>query len=199
MKNYFRSTTLMATACALLLFSACESESIAPDASLNAQDGQNAHRSKSFNLNKTYTADISALNNSGVSGTATLTLEGDMLTVHLMASGLEPNKLHIQHIHGFTDNNKNAICPPMSADTDGDGIVSLTEGLPFYGPILLSLDPSQKAPDGTINYTQTFAVTADMLPLQNNVIVLHGLTVNGTYEVTLPVACGAIKPSNQGR
>ena len=199
MKNYFRSTTLFATACALLLFSACESENVSPDAALNIKDQQNAHRSKSYNLNKTYTADIMALNGSGVMGTATLTLEGDKLTVQLMASGLEAGKLHPQHIHGFMDKNKNAVCPPMSADTDGDGLVELGEGLPFYGPVLLSLEPFPTAPDGTINYTRTFDVTAAMLPLQNNVIVLHGMTVNGEYVATLPVACGAIKPSNNGK
>lgn len=199
MKNFLRSATSAVAICSLFAFSACESEEIAPEASLNAQASQDAHRNKSFNLNKTYTADIMALNGSGVMGTATLTLEGDMLTVHIMASGLEPNKLHPQHIHGFMENNKNAVCPPPSADTDGDGLVELGEGLPFYGPVLLPLEPFPTAPNGTINYTQTFEVNAAMLPLQNNVIVLHGMTVNGQYVATLPVACGAIKPSNNGK
>ncbi|GAB3196811.1 hypothetical protein ABID22_003482 [Pontibacter aydingkolensis] len=199
MKNFLRSATSVVAACSLLVFTACESENISPDASLNAQGSQDAHRSKSYNLNKTYTADIMSLNGSGVMGTATLTLKGDMLTVNIMASGLEPNQPHPQHIHGFMDSNKNAVCPPMSADTDNDGLIELAEGAPFYGPILLSLTPFPTAPDGTINYTKTFPVTAGMLPLQNNVIVLHGMTVGNTYWPTLPVACGAIKPSNNGK
>ncbi|MBC5992490.1 hypothetical protein [Pontibacter cellulosilyticus] len=196
MKNFLRSAASAVAICSLFAFSACESEEISPDASLNAQASQDAHRNKSFNLSKTYTADIMALNGSGVMGTATLTLEGDMVTVHIMASGLEPNQLHPQHIHGFMDSNKNAVCPPPSADTDGDGLIELGEGAPFYGPILQPLTPFPTAPNGTINYTRTFEVTADMLPLQNNVIVLHGMTVNGQYWATLPVACGEIKPAN---
>lgn len=148
---------------------------------------------KSLNQTKTYTAHLGTLNNSGVTGTATLTLDGNMLTVHIMASGLEPNKVHPQHIHGFTENNRNSTCPPQSADINGDGLVDLGEGLPFYGGVILDLRPYQTAPNGTINYTQTFTIDASLLPLQNRVIVLHGLTVNGQYMATLPVACGMIK------
>ena len=196
MKQSLKSVAYAATVCSFFAFSSCESEQISPGADLQASNSLDAHRNKSFNLNKTYTADIMALNNSGVMGKATLTLEGDMLTVHIMASGLEANKLHPQHIHGFMEKNKNAVCPPMSADTNGDNLVDLGEGLPFYGPVLLSLNPFPTAPDGTIDYTMTFPVTAAMLPLQNNVIVLHGMTVGGEYVATLPVACGSIKPSN---
>ncbi|MFD2515090.1 hypothetical protein ACFSRY_14540 [Pontibacter locisalis] len=206
MKNFLQRATSVVAVCSLFAFSACESEEIAPDASLQASNTQDARSSKSFNLHKTYTADIMSLNDSGVMGTATLTLEGDMLTVHIMASGLEPGMLHPQHIHGFMDSNKNAVCPPMSADMNGDGFIDLTEGAPFYGPVLLPLEPFPTAPDGTIDYKQTFEVTANMLPLQNNVIVLHGMTVEGLvengmtlpeqYVATLPVACGEIKPAN---
>jgi hypothetical protein len=196
MKQYFKQATYAVAMCSIFLFSGCESEEIVPDAALQSSNSLDAHRNKSFNLNKTYTADIMSLNNSGVMGKATLTLEGNMVTVHIMASGLEPNKVHPQHIHGFMDKNKNAVCPPMSADMNGDNLVDLLEGLPFYGPVLQSLTPFPMALDGTINYTQTFPVTAAMLPLQNNVIVLHGMTVDGEYVATLPVACGAIKPAN---
>jgi Cu/Zn superoxide dismutase len=148
---------------------------------------------KSLNQSKTYTANLGTLNNSGVTGTATLTLDGNMLTVHVMATGLEPNQLHIQHIHGFMDNKKKSMCPPQSADMNGDGFVDLVEGLPFYGGVLLDLEPFPTAPDGTINYTQTFTIDASLLPLQNRVVVIHGLTVNGMYDVTMPVACGMIR------
>ncbi len=218
MKNLLRRTTGIAAVVSLFAFSACESNEVSPDATLQSVNAQDAHRGKSFNLDKTYTADLMSLNNSGVMGTATLTLDGNMLTVHIAATGLEPNMVHPQHIHGFIDSNKNAKCPPMSADTNGDGFIDLTEGAPFYGPVLLSLELTPPmAPldfpiadaDGTINYTQTFEVSADLLPLQNNVIVLHGLTVEGLivdgeptdemYVATLPVACGAIKPANNGK
>ncbi|MER2997957.1 hypothetical protein [Pontibacter populi] len=200
MRNIIQKTTGFVAATAILFsFSACDQSDVAPEADLSASNSQDAHRSKSYNLTKTYTANIMSLNDSGVSGTATLTLEGDQLTVHIMATGLEPGMVHPQHIHGFMDSNQNAVCPPMSADTDGDGLVELGEGVPFYGPVLLPLEPFPTAPDGSINYTQTFTVSAGILPLQNNVIVLHGMTVDGEYWPTLPVACAAIKVANNGK
>jgi hypothetical protein len=45
-----------------------------------------------------------------------------------------PEGLHPQHIH------EAANCPTMSADVNGDGIVDVIEGLPFYGPIMIPLD-----------------------------------------------------------
>lgn len=202
MKRFIQKTSAYVAAAAILFsFNSCEQAEVAPDAGLSAQGVEEARNSNSLNLHKTYTAHISSLNDSGVSGTATLTLMGDKLTVHIQASGLEPGMVHPQHIHGFMDNNKNAVCPPMSADTDGDGLVELGEGLPFYGPVLLSLEPFPTAPDGTIDYKQTFDISDKMylLPLQNNVIVLHGMTVDGEYWPTLPVACGEIKPANHGK
>ncbi|MBB1286209.1 CHRD domain-containing protein [Flavisolibacter sp. BT320] len=148
-------------------------------------------------MTKMYKAYLSPLNNSGVSGMATLKLEGNMLTVTIEASGLTPNQVHPQHIHGFTERNKNAKCPPMTADTDGDGLVELAEGAPFYGPVLLSLTPFPTATaEGNIMYSNTFTVDPALLPLQNNAIVLHGMMVDGTYWPTLPVACAQIMPAN---
>lgn len=152
---------------------------------------------KSLNLNKEYMATLSSLNNSGASGTATLSLKGNMLTVKIEAMGLEPNKLHPQHIHGFETNNRNSTCPTMAADTNGDGFVDLVEGLPSYGPVLLNLAPFPTADAaGNIMYEQTFEISKNLLPLQNRAIVLHGLTVNGVYVATMPVACGQIKNMN---
>ncbi|WP_347160140.1 hypothetical protein [Pontibacter chitinilyticus] len=182
--------------------------------SLASQTQQDARSAKSLNQIKTYVVDLTSLNNSGVMGTATQTLNGDMLTVHITASGLEPNKLHPQHIHGFVENNQNAVCPPMSADKNGDGLIELGEGLPYYGNVLIPLVmdfsnllffPTADA-SGNIDYTQTIDLTKDnngdgvadlvVLPLQNDAIVLHGLTVDGSYMRTLPVACGEIRPYN---
>ncbi|MFD2247178.1 superoxide dismutase family protein [Pontibacter ruber] len=201
MKNLFLQPSAFLAVSTLFVFSACSDEEVAPDATMAAKQVQESHRLNSLNQNKTYTVDIMPLNNSGVSGTATLMLEGDMLTVHVQATGLEPDALHPQHIHGFKDKNKNAVCPPMSADTDRDGLVELAEGLPYYGDVLLSLTPFSTAPDGTIDYKMTFDITKniDLLPLQNDVIVLHGMTVNGTYEATLPIACGQIRTMNNGK
>ena len=139
-----------------------------------------------------YDAELESLNGSGVSGKARLVLEGDQLTVSIVASGFEAGKIHPQHIHGL-DGNRNASCPKDKADTDGDGIISLSEGLPFYGGVRVSLTPFSTTPEGDLNFEVTYTVDADdLMPLQNRAIVLHGMTVAGGYVPTLPVACGQI-------
>ncbi len=147
---------------------------------------------------KTYKAKLNMLNGSGVAGMAELTLVGDQLTVTIQAEGLVPDRLHPQHIHGASSNNGNSTCPPPSADTNGDGFISVPEGAPFYGGILKPLMPFPTAPEGTIDFEQTYTLTESLSPLQNRAIVLHGIFVNGTYDATLPVACGQIMP-DQGK
>lgn len=148
---------------------------------------------------KDYVVHLEELNDSGVEGTVRLSLDGDQLTVSVQATGLEPNMLHPQHIHGFTVENmgnaRNATCPTMEFDTNDDGLVDLGEGVPAYGPVLLSLTPFPTADsDGNVSFEQTYTVDRKMLgPLQKRAIVLHGLTVEGTYVPTLPVACGPIQ------
>ena len=163
---------------------------------------------------RTFKAQLAPLNNSGVTGEAYITVEGNTLTVKVWAEGLEANMVHPQHIHGFKADNRNSTCPSPAADKNGDGIVDLLEGLPSYGPVLLELYlPVDEFPvaneNGVISYERTFALGevefeeegkvisyADLKPLQNRAIVLHGMTVNGEYIATLPVACGQIMKTN---
>ncbi|WP_162053382.1 hypothetical protein [Pontibacter pamirensis] len=201
-------------------FVSCEQSDISPDAKLSAQNVAEAHQkgvNKGSAIERTFMANLQPLNNSGVSGTATITVDANVLTVEVMASGLEPNLPHPQHIHGFKDDNRNATCPTPADDTNGDGFVDLVEGLPSYGPVLLELYvPIDEFPvadaDGNLNYTRTFELGEiefeeegqvidykDLKPLQNRAIVLHGLTVNSVYVPTMPVACGQIMPTNSGK
>ncbi|HET7268283.1 MAG TPA: CHRD domain-containing protein [Oleiagrimonas sp.] len=171
-----------------------------------------------------YTAHLTSLNDSGVTGTAHLTLDMDLdtLTVDITATGLEPNQTHVQHIHGLSDGSGNPIdstTPTLAQDTNGDGLVEVTEGAATYGAILVPLTPFSTAPSGTMNYSHTFDLTdsgiyfggaseADLIPLYFREIVIHGLTTPidisnggldgatffaaGTYVPTLPVASGII-------
>lgn len=147
---------------------------------------------------KRYTVNFGELNESGVSGTAELILDGVNLTVKVSASGLEPGA-HAQHIHGFMENEKNSKCPPPSADTNDDGLITLDEGAPFYGGVLLPLtDAEGNFPEadenGDLEYEMTFEnITKDLTPLQNKAIVLHGMD----GMPFLPVACGQVQ-SSQG-
>ncbi len=148
-----------------------------------------------------YHAVLDELNDSGVNGVAMLTLGDGMLTVRIVASGLEADRTHAQHIHGHNTSKRgnsrdarNATCPTPAADANGDGIVSAGEGVPAYGPVLLGLTPFTTAPGGEIDFEAVYFFDEDLLnPLQKRVIVLHGLTVNGEYVGSTPVACGQIE------
>lgn len=196
MKNFrttLKSLTILMTTFLMVASCSKDNEQMVTDPEVKVNDSETMAKNHTAGV-KMYTAELSMLNESGVMGTAELWLDGDQLTVTIQASGIEPDMLHPQHIHGFTANNANATCPPMSADSNGDGLITLEEGLPFYGPVLLPLMPFPMAEDGTIDYTETFTVEGDVLPIQQNAIVLHGGTVDGLYVATLPVACGAIMP-----
>lgn len=191
----------MLSCCLLFAFSCSEPED-AVEPMMDQAAKANMKGQEMSKKMKVYYADLSPLNDSGVMGHAELTLEGHTLTVEIWADGLTPNMEHPQHIHGFMENNRNATCPPPSADEDGDGLVELGEGLPYYGTVLLPLLPYPIANDeGEIHYMETFdlnTIEAALMPLQNRAIVLHGMYVEGTYWELLPVACGQVMPNSNG-
>ncbi|GAA4318528.1 hypothetical protein GCM10023115_44440 [Pontixanthobacter gangjinensis] len=147
----------------------------------------------------TYEAQLGSINESGASGVATVSVQDNMLTVNVMAQGMVANQAHPQHIHGLS-NGENATCPPATADADEDGIITIPEGAPFYGEVLLPLDDFPMADaDGNINYEKSFMLgengnpTAEELgELEDRVIVLHGMNNNDEYVATIPVACGEL-------
>lgn len=145
---------------------------------------------------RVYRVALRPLNDSGVTGSAQLIQRGNKVRVILRARGLEPNMVHPQHIHGIAGN-QDAVCPPASA-AGPDGLLSLTDGLPFYGPVLQSLTPFPMASHGKVTYNQTFRISGDLLELKDEVIVLHGMTVDGDYVATLPIACGEIMSVSGG-
>jgi hypothetical protein len=147
---------------------------------------------------------LDPLNNSGASGTATLTTTsaGD-LKVSIRSKGLVPNSPHAQHLHGSTAG-MDFHCPDMSADKDGNGYVSTEEGMPVYGDIFISLTTkgdvakaSGLAIDrmpvadakGNLSYDRT--IPAADLPagtiahLKDLHIVEHGIDANknGKYDI----------------
>ena len=124
-----------------------------------------------------------------VTGKAVLTMDEEgALTVRLDVKGVVPGQLHAQHIHGHDGE---ATCPTPQADADGDGLVSVGEGVPDYGGVLVPLQPFP-TPDGTrYSYMETFEGQGDLEPARR-AIVVHGAFVEGDYVVSLPVACGTI-------
>jgi len=174
--------------------------------------------------------DHTADGGSNVTGHASMTLTGRTLKVDLTASGLTPSQPHAMHIHGVTDQDN--VCPPASADVNTgdpvdpntplitgtpDGLISLAEGAPFYGPIDVSLTATgSTGPDaglmlsqfviadasGNLSYHRTIMVPKDVAKNMTNLhIVVHGTdlpadadtsSLSSLFEATLPVACGSI-------
>jgi hypothetical protein len=142
-----------------------------------------------------YIATLSALNTSGVTGTAEMTLSGDYMDVTISLSGLAPNQQHMQHIHGA--HGTHATCPTR-ASANVDGIITLAAGATAYGPVALPFEPTPTADaDGKITWSRQRRLTPDdvfnIKTLTEHVVLIHGMTYKGLYDQTLPVACGPIK------
>jgi len=170
----------------------------------------------------TYVVNFDTLNNSGVTGTATLDHdeEAQTLQVSFDVSGLEPNQVHVAHIHGAFDDDGNPVnstVPTLANDLDGDGFIELAEGQTSYGPIIVPLGDIGADENGNSMFSMMYNLAAmstfnedftldDLLPLTLREIVIHGLTVppgpgagtdgevNGEngYLTVLPVAAGQI-------
>ncbi|MCB7480656.1 hypothetical protein [Christiangramia sediminis] len=144
----------------------------------------------------TYKTCAKGLNDSGVVALAAASIEGSKLEVSIIAMNIATGMQHLQHIHGFDTGD--ATCPPDEADTNDDGIISLTEGIPFYGGVQLALDnvggdfPTPSG-SGTYLYNRTFTLDATqkaaLTTLDEKVIVVHGVP----GDPTRPVACGELE------
>ena len=142
-----------------------------------------------------YIARLSSLNSSGVSGTIDLRLTGNRLVVIADASGLEPNQIHYQHIHGSHDT---ASTCPTAADANASGVITIDQAMQKIGPVALGFQPYFPIDKhGTMHWSQTFNLESSELwaitPLVQHVIVFHGMTSQGVYDKVLPVACGPIE------
>lgn len=139
----------------------------------------------------TYQAALAPMNMSTASGTFMLQLDGNSATITedvrgAAATFMDAPYPHVQHIHidGM------GVCPDKSADADGDGVVSTTEGAPSYGKIGTTLGVSgdtspaagtdvKIAPSGAeFHYSRTITLDAATLASVQGgtaVIVVHGL------------------------
>jgi hypothetical protein len=138
-----------------------------------------------------YQATLNPLNHSTGSGTAMITLNGSTATVTESWMGLASQfggapYPHVQHIHIGAM----GTCPGPSADKNGDGVVSTTEGASAYGAIGTTLsvkgDTSPAAgtnikiaPAGSsTDYKRTIQLDSKTVASIKNgtaVIVVHGL------------------------
>jgi hypothetical protein len=156
---------------------------------------------------QTYTANLTPVPLNGqnaASASLTLNLTGSVATIHEQASGLAATFMggpfpHVQHIHGGAM----GVCPTASADANHDGLLTTTEGAPFYGGIQTTLSTSgdtspasgtdiKIAPSGaSFTYDRTITLDSDTLAsLQKGiaVVVIHGLD-----PATAPKAATTLK------
>ncbi|SEM18407.1 hypothetical protein [Streptacidiphilus jiangxiensis] len=139
----------------------------------------------------TYMATLNPLNHASGSGMLMLQLNGSQAVITEDVNGLAATFMnapypHVQHIHI----NGMGTCPTTSADTNGDGVISTTEGGPAYGAIGTTLSVSgdtspaagtdvKTAPSGgSFHYSRTItldAATVASIKAGKAVIVVHGL------------------------
>lgn len=154
-----------------------------------------------------YKVDLQALNGSGVTGEVLIAFDEDTgkLTVVVNADGLEPNQVHIQHIHGFADDGNpatpriDAKIPDAADDADGDGFIELLEGVPDYGPILLNVGRAEghadggdnghshdgpmsgfpTSPDGAIRFVETYQLPTEQGLARDTDFSLYHFVIHG--------------------
>lgn len=173
----------------------CAKQVIVTSLALAAFPLANAHADDDEMEVREFTAEMVQLNSSGVYADVDMKLiDGKTLVVTIEASGLEPGKPHPQHIHGFNKPVADSACPTAENDTDGNGIITVGEGAAAFGPILLPLVPFDLVDGaGHLDYQATFTINpGNLQPLGKRTVVLHGLTVDGEYVPSLPVACGQL-------
>ena len=134
------------------------------------------------------------------SGTATVSLRGDVATVTVDTRGLLNGAAHAMHIHA----GGLGVCPPASAARQHNGHLSIStgDGLKYYGPPEVSLTTSgdtspasriafSRYPDtGSIHYQRTITLppgVADSIRAGDAVVVIHGIDYNhnGIYDDVL--------------
>jgi hypothetical protein len=154
------------------------------------------------------------------SGSGSLTLSGNTITVSVDTNGLLNGAPHAMHIHA----GRKGICPPASAARIHNGHLSIstTDGIPFYGPPQVALtstgdtskasiiDFSRFPSVGDIRYKRTFAIPpgiAGAIKANKAVLIVHGIDYNGNGiydnvldrselkrslpgEATAPALCG---------
>lgn len=147
---------------------------------------------------------------SDVNGHAELVEVDGELKVEVEAWGLSPLLPHLMHIHGELEAENECPGPKFRAGGVDDRLIETADGLPAYGPILvtfstegdtsadsgLALDRAPVADeDGTLSYQRVLLdVPDDVLDeLDDLHIVIHGedLDDDGTYDAEPITALGA--------
>lgn len=123
-----------------------------------AQNGKGAEKTVTLHAN------LMELNGSGASGTATAVVRNQKIQqIEVHADGLTPNAPHAQHIH-YGEQALNE-CPTLALDANGDGRLNTLEGVPAYGPVVVSL-----------------TTTGDTTPASLLAVTRFPVSQNGSYD-----------------
>lgn len=153
-----------------------------------------------------YSGTLSELNSSGGSGDVHIEVseDGETMTVDLTASGLNLDGPHAMHIHGIVEGDQvqASTCPTMAEDADGDGVLTVVEGVPTYGDIQVSLTTEgDTSPDSGLAVERFPAGTSidygrSEIPIPENLragiaalhVVVHGIDENGNGTLDMDQA-----------
>ena len=106
----------------------------------------------------TLTANLEELNDSGASGWARAIVRNQKIQhIEVHAEGLTPNAPHAQHIH-YGEQARNE-CPGLDLDADMDGRLNTVEGIPAYGPVVVSLNTFGDTTPGSFLDVSRFPVS----------------------------------------
>lgn len=156
---------------------------------------------------ETYSVALVPLNHSGITGTATLTIVGKLLKIHVDVNGAAPDVVHGQHIHGLLGSGSSR-CATSAQDTNHDGLIDVREAGSFSGPALVPLnaDPAlldiagagYPVADKAGHYTYDMAVVLQMLDrnftnhykgqkldLTSRVLYIHGTSAEPALPATV--------------
>lgn len=119
-----------------------------------------AQNGKAADKTVTLTAVLTGLNGSGASGTATAMVKNQKIEhIEVHAAGLTPDAPHAQHIH--YGNQALNECPTLALDANGDGRLNTVEGLPAYGPVVVSLNTTGDTSPASFLDVTRFPVSHD--------------------------------------
>jgi hypothetical protein len=173
---------------------------------------------------------FSALNGQPIDASADLTYDANeqRLDVSIRGSGFTPSIFHLAHIHGFPEgpasrspipangfdpNDGSGFDPAVATSNDGDGFTELAEGVPFYGPILLSFADEGELgiladADGKIDFAQSYDLSENVggdmraaivngdFGINDREIVIHGIeTTAGRIDQIGEGLGGGVDPS----
>ena len=119
-----------------------------------------AHNGQGGGRTVTLQATLTELNGSGASGTATAVVRNQRIQhIEVHAEGLTPDAPHAQHIH-YGEQALNE-CPTIALDSNGDGRVNTLEGVPAYGPVVVSLNTTGDTTPASFLDVDRFPVSED--------------------------------------